>query len=199
LRVLENLSKNDKPPSLKSYISTTMIEQLALRVLQILFSLVVFALSIVLIKDFGPGHSWSLTNYGAFCGAGGLIFALIGVASLFVNALEGIVVLITDAIASFFLVAGGIAYAVTIKVGSCNDFGYLANHKNPFLVSPDKIFTGDSVGSIEDQAEADVTGRCRETQASTAFIWFAFAAFLGSIVFHFLSGGKRRGTTGSYA
>ncbi|RAL67494.1 hypothetical protein DID88_008249 [Monilinia fructigena] len=48
-----------------------MIVTLALRVLQLIFAAVVLALSVILIKDYGPGTSWSLISYGAFCGGAG--------------------------------------------------------------------------------------------------------------------------------
>lgn len=75
---------------------------------QIVFCVVSLILSIVLIKDYGPGHNPSLINYGAFCGAGGLLFAIIGLGALFFDAIMGIVVLAVDGIATFFLLAGGL-------------------------------------------------------------------------------------------
>lgn len=76
--------------------------------LQALFAIVVLIISIVLIHGYGPGHDPSLINYGAFCGAGGLLFAAIGVGALFFEAIQGIVILALDGIASFFLLAGGL-------------------------------------------------------------------------------------------
>jgi len=73
-----------------------------------LFAAVVLALSVVLIKGYGPGHSWSLISYGAFCGGAAILIAAIGVAACFVEALQGIIMLVLDGIATFFLLAGGI-------------------------------------------------------------------------------------------
>jgi len=59
-----------------------------------------------MINGYGPGHAPSLLDYGAFCGAGGLIFAVAGIGAIFFEPLQGIIILILDGIASFFLLAG---------------------------------------------------------------------------------------------
>ncbi|TGO26135.1 hypothetical protein BPAE_0065g00090 [Botrytis paeoniae] len=170
-----------------------MIVTLALRVLQMLFAAVVLALSAVLIHGYGPGTSWSLTSYGSFCGGAALIFAAIGVAACFVEALQGIIMLALDGIASFFLLAGGIAYAATIKVGSCSDLNYIKDHPNPMFPGVYKEYSGDVVKAVKD----DLKARCQEVQASTAFIWFTAACFVGTTAIHFLSS-KRGGGAASY-
>lgn len=43
-------------------------------------------------------------------------------------------------------------------------------------------------------ADVNRSGRCREAQADTAFIWFAFACFLGSFALSFMAwrkGGRK--------
>ncbi|KAB8300281.1 hypothetical protein EYC80_000481 [Monilinia laxa] len=168
-----------------------MIVTLALRVLQLLFAAVVLALSVTLIKDYGPGTSWSLISYGAFCGGAAIVIAATGVVACFLEALQGIVMLALDGLASFFLLAGGIAYAATIKVGSCSSIDYLGDHSNPFIPGPGKTYP--SAQAALDNLKA----RCQETQASTAFIWFTAACFVGTTVIHFLSS-KRGGGAASY-
>ncbi|PQE12030.1 MARVEL-like domain protein [Rutstroemia sp. NJR-2017a BVV2] len=163
----------------------------------VIFAGVVLALSAILIKDFGPGHSWALTSYGAFCGGASLLIALVGVAACFVDSLQGIIMFALDGIASFFLLAGGIAYAATIKVGNCADQsagGYLSQHLNPFAPSDDKTYpnVGSSVSKFAKAYDADVTTRCRETQASTAFLWFLAACFVGTLVMSLM--GRKRGS-----
>ncbi|KAA8572457.1 hypothetical protein MFRU_003g03220 [Monilinia fructicola] len=168
-----------------------MIVTLALRVLQLLFAAIVLALSVILIKDYGPGTSWSLISYGAFCGGAAIVIAAIGVVACFLEALQGIIMLALDGLASFFLLAGGIAYAATIKVGSCSNIDYLSNHNNPFVPGPGKTYPSAQA------AFDDVKARCQETQASTAFIWFTTACFIGTTVIHFL-GSKRGGGAASF-
>merc|ERR1711964_157713 len=41
-----------------------------------------------------------------------------------------------------------------------------------------------------DERSNNPSKRCHELQASTAFYWFAFAAFLGSAILGFMSGGS---------
>jgi hypothetical protein len=59
-----------------------------------------------MINGYGPGHAPSLLDYGAFCGAAGLIFAVAGIGAIFIEALQGIITLALDGIACFFLLAG---------------------------------------------------------------------------------------------
>jgi len=66
----------------------------------------VLALSVVLVNGYGPGHAPSLLDYGVFCGAGALLFAVAGLAAIFFEPLQGIIILAVDGIASFFLLAG---------------------------------------------------------------------------------------------
>jgi hypothetical protein len=73
---------------------------------QLLFAAVILALSVVMINGYGPGHAPSLLDYGAFCGAAGLIFAVAGIGAIFIEALQGIITLALDGIACFFLLAG---------------------------------------------------------------------------------------------
>jgi cytochrome bd-type quinol oxidase subunit 2 len=95
-----------------------MIITLAVRVLQILFAVVVLALSVVLIRGMGPvfeGHTVqkvpSLIDYGAFCGGAGIVIAVFGVVAAFFEPLQGIIIMALDALASFFVLAGGIVSA----------------------------------------------------------------------------------------
>ncbi|CAD6439984.1 dee77c75-a6f6-43f4-b50e-55c7e1c23a1c [Sclerotinia trifoliorum] len=168
-----------------------MIVILALRVFQLLFATIVLALSVIMIKGYGPGLSWLLIIYGSFCGGAAIIIGVIGIVACFMEALQGTIMLVLDCVASFFLLAGGIAYAATIKVGNCDDFvGYVSHHNNPFSFSAQRRLT---LWESIDEA----TTRCRETQASTAFLWFTAACFIGTTVIHFL-GRKRGGGAVSY-
>jgi hypothetical protein len=49
-----------------------------------------------------------LINYGAFCGGAGLLCAAIGVVACFFEALQGIIMLALDGLATLFVLAGGI-------------------------------------------------------------------------------------------
>jgi hypothetical protein len=81
----------------------------------------VLALSVVLVNGHGPGHAPSLLDYGVFCGAGALLFAVVGLAAIFFEPLQGIIILAVDGIASFFLLAGAaVSCSVVIKAANVN-------------------------------------------------------------------------------
>jgi hypothetical protein len=63
-------------------------------------------LSVVLVKGYGPGHAPTILDYGATCGGAAIIVAAVGVISLFIDRLQGIIMLGLDAFATFFLLAG---------------------------------------------------------------------------------------------
>jgi hypothetical protein len=92
-----------------------MIVTLGVRILQILFAIIALALPISLIKGMGPifanrsgDKAPTLIDYGAFCGGAGLVISVIGVAAAFLEPLQGLVIIILDGLASFFLLASGI-------------------------------------------------------------------------------------------
>jgi hypothetical protein len=89
------------------------------------------------------------------------------------------------------------AYAATLKVGNCTDEdGYLTDHAKTLAPSLNKVYSG--VGSNRDKyAKAfvnDTEGRCREAQATTAFLWFLFACFAVTVGLSFMNKGKGRGS-----
>jgi len=173
-----------------------MVITLFLRVAQLLFAAVVIALSAVLINGYGPGHNPSIIDYGAFCGGAGLIIAVVGIAAIFFDALQGIIVLALDAFAAFFLLAGGLAFAVTIKVGSCadqSDDGYLARHLGTFAPSLNKYDNDNNANQEATDLTNDTISRCRMIQADTAFIWFLSGCFLVTVVLSFLNKSSKRG------
>ncbi|TVY84898.1 hypothetical protein LSUE1_G000329 [Lachnellula suecica] len=178
-----------------------MIVTLAVRVLQLVFAVIVLALSIVLIRGMGPAFfgetaskAPSLIDYGAFCGGAGIAIAIVGVVAAFLEPLQGIIIIALDGLASFFLLAGGIAFAATIKVGDCGDTsnnGYLGQHAKTFEPSDVKNYgyTRDdkSLGKWEKDFINDTSSRCRMIQAETAFIWFMFAGFLATTALSFMN------------
>ncbi|TVY21246.1 hypothetical protein LARI1_G000301 [Lachnellula arida] len=182
-----------------------MIVTLAVRVLQLVFAIIVLALSVVLIKNFGPvyegakeGKVPSLIDYGAFCGGASIVIAIVGVVAAFFEALQGVIILALDALASFFLLAGGLAFAIQMKVGNCSDDLYLADHSNLFSPDKNKNFGINPNKDPEKYAKAvlaDGTYRCQLLQADTAFVWFLFACFLATTALSFTMRSKGgRGT-----
>ncbi|KAF4634610.1 hypothetical protein G7Y89_g3503 [Cudoniella acicularis] len=180
-----------------------MIVTLAVRVLQLLFAGVVLALSVILINDFGPpafgfqaekAPYAALMGYGAFCGGAGILFAIAGIGSAFFEPLQGLIMLIIDGLAAFFIFAGAIAYAAIVGAGSCtdtSDSGYLGQKFNVFRPDDTKFTDGNAATELLNDIEA----RCREFQADTAFLWFLFGTFAVTLVLSFL--GKSGGRGGS--
>lgn len=77
------------------------------RGLQLICAGVVLGLSISLIKTQVYG-SVAAINYAAFTGGFGLLAGLIGIAAIFFEPLAGLVMAALDALATLFLLAGGI-------------------------------------------------------------------------------------------
>jgi len=69
---------------------------------------VVIALSVRLVVTYGPGHAPSLLVFGAFCGAFSLGNALYGVGACFVEKLQGIHLIIVDAVTALLITAASI-------------------------------------------------------------------------------------------
>lgn len=76
---------------------------------QLLFGAVILGLSITLIKGQYFGSAPSQTDFSAFAGGWALLAALVGIlATTVFGALEGIPILVLDALATLFLLAAGI-------------------------------------------------------------------------------------------
>jgi len=159
------------------------VVNIAMRGLQFLWTLLIMALVGNMIATAFSGNPSSV-NYTMFVA----VFAMLSLFYLIPATVKPglavpIVVLALDVLNTLFFLCAGIALAAFLGVHSCSNDAYLrSNH----IVN----------GSI------DAEKRCREAQASTAFLWFGFAAFLVSTVFSImeargaganLRGGIRRG------
>ncbi|KAL8739873.1 MAG: hypothetical protein Q9190_007364 [Brigantiaea leucoxantha] len=126
----------------------------------------------------------SIINYVIFVSVFAMLslFYLIGAAIMDGFAIPLVMVLL-DALNTLLFLCGGIALAAYLGVHSCGRNSYVDNN-------------GITNGNRNHHK------RCREAQAVTAFLWFGFAAWLGSLVLSALSsrgggglrGGIRRGT-----
>lgn len=156
-----------------------------------------------MISDAVVGNP-SIVNYCMFVA----VFSMLSLFYLIAATVnEGFVImpilpLIVDALNTLFFLIGGIALASYLGVHSCGDvvstyrllrrcFSALTNTKD--YISTNSVTTG----SYNDAK------RCHEGQAVCAFLWFGFAAYLGSLVFSAMeargggvsvrTGGIRRG------
>jgi hypothetical protein len=93
--------------------SLSLLHQLTTKRPQVIFAVIVLGISV----DLARGQETALesvpaaTGYAAFCGAFGTLAAFIGVASLFVSSLEGIVTWALDGLSSLTMLAAGIVRA----------------------------------------------------------------------------------------
>lgn len=135
------------------------------------------------------------TDYSAFAGAFGLIAALVGIAALFVDSLNGIITWALDALAAVFLLAGGIALAVGLRGVDCTKTkDNAATGLNPILnCGTAKHGKETFYGCDADQ----VLSRCKMARADDVFMFLAFLVGLGALVASFL-GHKGRGGRSGY-
>ncbi|KAI4106421.1 MAG: hypothetical protein L6R37_002219 [Teloschistes peruensis] len=159
------------------------IGQLALRGVQFLMTLFVLALTGNIIHDAFAGNP-SIINYVMFVAVFAMLSLIYLIAASVMDAFAiPIAMLALDAINTLLFLVGGIALAAYLEYGLL----ILGGNKQSYITS-NKITNGSH----------NPSKRCREAQAVTAFLWFGFAAWLGSLVLSALSsrggtGGLRRG------
>ncbi|KAL6719983.1 hypothetical protein ACLMJK_001904 [Lecanora helva] len=160
------------------------IVNIALRGLQFFFAIVILGLSGHLVASQTFGGAPSITNYEVFLGIWLFVISVIGLAGSFISALSGVVMVALDALSVLFTFAGGVGMAAKLGVHdcSCNK----PDSSCPYLTNNVVINGGKNHEGSVDQYLNRVQ-RCREAQADTAFVWFAFATFLGTFVLSFLS------------
>ncbi|KAL2068161.1 hypothetical protein VTL71DRAFT_16259 [Oculimacula yallundae] len=170
-----------------------MIVTLGLRISQLLISAVVLALAVVLINGFGPGHAPALLGYGAFCGGAALIIAAIGLTAVFIDKLQGVIMLALDGLASFFLLAGAAAWAAKVKTGDCTKESYWLSIRSILDFSDKKTFPGKNQKQVTKNAKDFIITRCRMEQAETAVLWILVICFLATVILAFFGRSGKRG------
>jgi len=131
------------------------------RAFQFLWALLIMSLIGNMLADYSGG-SPAIVNYSMFIA----VFAMVSLFFLIPATIKsewgilGFLPFTLDLLNTLFFFTGGIAFAAELHVHSCTNTAYLIGNK---------ITQGS-------------TKTCREAQASTAFLWFGFAAFLGSTV-----------------
>ncbi|TVY92961.1 Non-classical export protein [Lachnellula willkommii] len=154
------------------------IPQIALRAWTFLWTLLALSLIGNVIATAFSGNP-SVVNYAIFVAIFGMLVVLWGIAGVFVESLAiPIALAVADGLAALFSVIAGIALAAELGVHSCGNKSYIAsNHLT--------------------NGSHNMGKRCHELQASTAFFWFMFVGFAGSIAFDLMgSGSSLRGRGG---
>ncbi|KAG9236389.1 putative Non-classical export protein 2 [Amylocarpus encephaloides] len=142
--------------------------QMALRGSQFLWTFLTTALIGNVIAEAFSGNPSSI-NYAIFVSVFCWI-ALIygGLATVMESLAIPIALIVMDTLATLFTFIAGVVLAAGLNVHSCNNQSYIhSNHLTNGSHNPTK--------------------RCHELQASTAFFWFLFASFLGSVIMGILS------------
>lgn len=112
----------------------------------------------------------SIVNYDMFVSVFGMLSLFYFFFAAFSERLSTPIVAITlDVLNTIFFLCAAIATAAYLHVHSCSNEAYTR---------------GNSITNGSSNREK----RCREAQASTAFLWFGFAAFAVSTAFSLLSG-----------
>lgn len=142
---------------------------IGLRSWEFFCSLIVMALVGNMIATAYAGNS-SMVNYDIFVSVFGMLSLLYLLPTTIMGSFNLPILNIgLDALNVIFWFCGAVATAAYLGVHSCSNLGYTTtNHITN--------------GSLNTQK------RCREAQASTAFLFFGWAAFVASLVFSVLGG-----------
>lgn len=150
--------------------------QLVLRAFQLLFIVILTGLigNIIATNINAASSATAAINFSMFVVVLSWLAALLGLATGLVQriTLPVLVLFGADALATLFTLIDGIVLAAKLKAVNCSD-------------TEDRGAGWIAYGSANDSK------RCREVQASTAFMWFLFATFAAALVLGFL--GFRRG------
>lgn len=176
---------------------------LGLRGFQLLFGIVILGLSITLAngQDKAIAKVPATTGYGAFCGAFGIVAALIGIAAVFVSFVPDIVSWAVDGLAALLLAAGGIAFAIGLKGVSCslyndkmalNDLLNCGWEGKRELPCPQGSCGPSCPGSTTSAVGKYMMGRCRSATADEVFLFMAFLVTAIALGFSFVMRGKGR-------
>ncbi|KAI2793212.1 hypothetical protein POX_b03263 [Penicillium oxalicum] len=155
--------------------------QFGLRVWQFVWTLLIMALIGDMIADSFAGNP-SVINYTMFVSA----FSMLSLFYLFPAsfnpdwAISPIIMIIVDGLNAVFFFCAAVALPSYLHVHSCNNTSYLVSNS---------ITNG----------SYNMTQRCREAQASTAFLWFGWVGYMASFIISILmsrSAGSKLGSAG---
>ncbi|KAI5853251.1 membrane-associating domain-containing protein [Morchella snyderi] len=146
--------------------SATKVIHIILRTLQFIFTVLVLALAGALIQQQTRGGTPTRVNYSIFVAAFAAVTHLYLFPATVVNRIASpLLMTILDAFNTIFYLCAGIAMAAQLNGNSCKSFHFIHNN-----------------GITNGGGYVSQSRRCREANAMTAFEWFAFAAFLGSLL-----------------
>ncbi|KAL4806193.1 marvel domain-containing protein [Aspergillus unguis] len=142
--------------------------QLGLRVWQFIWTLLIMALIGNMIAQSFAGNP-AIINYVMFVSAWSM-FTLFYLFPASFNpdwAIHPIILIVLDTLNMIFFLTAAIALAAKLECHSCSNQEYIHNNE---------VTNGSD----------NPSKRCREAQASTAFLWFAWAGFAASMILSIL-------------
>jgi len=147
------------------------LAQAVLRGSQFLWTLLITALIGNVIASAFAGNPSSI-NYAIFVAVFSWLVLFHGFAAAFVEGLAiPIVMIVLDGLATLLTFIAGVVLAAKLRVHSCGNHAYV-------------------ISNSLTNGSHDPTKRCHELQASTAFFWFLFASYVGSLIMDVLGGGS---------
>lgn len=142
---------------------------LGLRSWEFICSLIIMALVGNMIATAVAGNS-AMVNYVMFVSVFGMGSLLYLLPTAFLDSFSvPIITMVLDGLNVLFWFCAAVALPAYLGVHSCSNSKY--THSNSIT-----------------NGSRDTEKRCREAQASTAFLWFGWAAFVASLIFSFMSG-----------
>jgi len=151
--------------------------QAALRSVQFVLTLLITALVGNVIAEAFAGNQSSI-NYAIFVAVFSWLVLAYGLAAAFVESIAiPIALIVADALAALFTFIAGVVLAAKLGVHSCGNSSYV-------------------VSNSLTNGSHNPTKRCHELQASTAFFWFLFAAYVASTVMSVIGHGGAARTGG---
>jgi len=164
---------------------------LALRLVQLLFAIVVFGLSVDLARGQHIGTAPSTTGYSAFTGGFGIIAAIVGILALFIDKLDGMITWALDALAAVCFLAGGIAVTIGLIGVNCSD--PQTSYKNDLISGGSAKVDGKRYWYWAGTDPSMVNKRCKQDRADSIFQFLSFLVCAAVLAYTFLRSSKRSG------
>ncbi|KAJ5390753.1 uncharacterized protein N7496_001821 [Penicillium cataractarum] len=138
--------------------------QLGLRVWEFLWTLLIMALVGNMIAESFAGNP-STVNYSMYVSAFSMLslFYLVPASWNSDWAIHPIIMVVVDVLNCVFFFCAAIALAAKLTCHSCSNHSYLVSNE---------ITNGSH----------NMSKRCREAQATVAFLWFAWAGYMASVI-----------------
>jgi len=112
----------------------------------------------------------SIVNYSLFVGAWWLFTLLYFLPTSFIEKFSiPVVDIAMDSLSVLFGFCAAVALPAYLGVHSCSNHAYTTSNKVT-------------------NSSPNTTQNCRQAQATTAFLWFGWAAFVATLIFSFMSG-----------